>query len=68
MKIALFMLFLTVNIRNLIFEKQGTTPVIKYLFCMISCMLGLHNDSIDPERKELLLDKLTSLAIELSGD
>ena len=31
-------------------------------------MSGLHNDSIDPERKELLLDKLTSLAIELSGD
>ena len=35
---------------------------------MISYMLCLHNDSIDPEREELLLDKLTSLAIELSGD
>ena len=30
---------------------------------MISCMLELHNDSIDPERKELLLDKLTSLEL-----
>ena len=35
---------------------------------MISCMLGLDNDSIDPEREELLLDKLTLLAIELLGD
>ena len=46
MKVAVFIATDTSNLL-IIFKKKP--PVIKYLFCMISCILGLDNDSNDPE-------------------